>query len=101
MLKIKSTKIFILLYFIISTLNVSAARNIIVYANINGMTCQFCAYGLQKSLRNVPQIKNARVSLARKQAKLELKSGQKLSASLKKLIKKAIARAGYTPSRIR
>ena len=51
----------------------------------------------QKSLRNVPQIKNARVSLARKQAKLELKSGQKLSASLKKLIKKAIARAGYTP----
>lgn len=101
MLKIKSTKTFILFAFLICTLNVNAARNIIVYANINGMTCQFCAYGLQKSLRKVPQIKTAIVSLARKQAKVELRSGQKLNSLLIIKIRKAISRAGYTPGNIR
>ncbi len=101
MSKMKSTKLFILLYLLVCTINVHAARSVIVYANINGMTCQFCAYGLQKALRKVPQIKIARVSLARKQAKIELKSGHKLNSSLKSLIKKAISKAGYTPGSIR
>jgi copper chaperone CopZ len=101
MLTTKPIKLLMIFCMSLFFMQANAARSVTVFANINGMTCQFCAYGLQKALKKVPQIQKARVSLARKQAKIILKTGYKLTPSLTNSIKQAIAQAGYTPGNVK
>ena len=65
------------------------------------MTCQFCAYGLQKALNKLPEVKRTQVSLARKQAHVQLAQGVKLSLQVTRKIRHAFRAAGYTPGQIK
>ncbi len=59
-------------------------------ANVNGMVCAFCAQGIEKKARTLPQTQDVYVNLKQRLVAIEIKDGQTLSQeSVKALIKEA------------
>ncbi|PRC90727.1 heavy-metal-associated domain-containing protein [Solimicrobium silvestre] len=63
-----------------------------IKAEVNGMVCAFCAQGIDKKLRELPQIKAVYVNLKHKIVAVELKEDQTLSEST---VKDVVKNAGY------
>jgi mercuric ion binding protein len=63
-----------------------------IKAEVNGMVCAFCAQGIDKKLRALPQTKEVYVNLKRKIVAVELKEGQSLPEST---VKGVVKDAGY------
>lgn len=66
-------------------------------AEVKGMACPFCAYGLRKHLLAIPGVKNVEVDLNKSQATIETDSGAQVTAVQ---IQEAINDAGFSPGRI-
>lgn len=83
----------LLLTTIISTAllsNVAFAATQTMKANVNGMVCAFCAQGIEKKVRALPQTKDVYVNLKQHLVAVELKEGQTLpNATLSDLVKDA------------
>jgi len=61
-----------------------------VKAHVNGMVCAFCAQGIEKKARALPQTEDVYVNLKRKIVAVQVKEGQTLSGdTLKSLVKDA------------
>ena len=59
-------------------------------AEVNGMVCAFCAQGIEKKARALPQTKDVYVNLEKRLVAVELKDGQTLTEdALRALIKDA------------
>jgi mercuric ion binding protein len=59
-------------------------------AEVNGMVCAFCAQGIEKKLRALPQTKDVYVNLKDRIVAVELREGQTLETqALKDLVKDA------------
>ena len=67
-----------------------------VYLDVKGMTCAFCAYGLEKNLKKISGVEYVRVSLKQKKVILVLQPNQKVDQSFVDNIKKTVVDAGYT-----
>ena len=78
---------------ILSTLlsNVAFATQTIK-ANVNGMVCAFCAQGIEKKIRALPQTKDVYVNLKQRVVAVEVKEGQTLTNDT---VKGLIKDAGY------
>ena len=63
-----------------------------VKAEVNGMVCAFCAQGIEKKIKAMPQAKDVLVNLDKRVVAVELKPGQTVSHDT---IKEAIADSGY------
>jgi len=63
-----------------------------IKANVNGMVCAFCAQGIEKKMRALPQTQDVYVNLKQRLVAVELKDGQTLSNDKVKAI---IKDAGY------
>ncbi len=63
-----------------------------IKANVNGMVCAFCAQGIEKKMRKLPQTHDVYVNLKQRIVAVELKDGQALSNDKVKAI---IKDAGY------
>jgi mercuric ion binding protein len=74
----------------ISTNALAAVQTI--KAEVNGMVCAFCAQGIEKKLRALPQTKDVYVNLKHKIVAVELKEGQDVSPET---IKSVVKDAGY------
>lgn len=58
--------------------------------DVNGMVCAFCAQGIEKKVRALPQTQDVYVDLKQKTVAIEIKDGQSLDeATVKALIKEA------------
>jgi mercuric ion binding protein len=66
------------------------AEDITVQAK--GMVCSFCAQGIEKKFKAMPEVSDVKVSLETKKIALDLKEGQALSDDL---IRKTITESGY------
>lgn len=64
-----------------------------IKAEVNGMVCAFCAKGIEKKLKALPQGQDAFVDLKNRIVALELKDQQDVSLDE---FKKIIQEAGYT-----
>ena len=64
---------------------------------IEGMHCASCASNIERSLKKVPGIKNASVSLMLKKGTVEIDDDANVS---EEELKKAVARAGYKTTKI-
>ncbi len=64
---------------------------------ILGMTCQFCAYGVQKSLETLPGVQTVQISLKRKLGRIIMGKGHSVNLGQ---IKQRVARAGYKLGKI-
>lgn len=79
-------------------LPVSAVHALSGYViGIKGMTCQFCAYGIKRSVEHVPGVASATISLRDKQVRVFLKQGANVSVGS---LKQAIVDSGYTPGSV-
>jgi len=61
-------------------------------ATVNGMVCAFCAQGIEKKIRALPQTHDVYVNLKQRIVAVELKAGQMLSNDI---LKSLIKDAGY------
>jgi mercuric ion binding protein len=73
----------------------SIASTMIV--DVNGMVCAFCAQGIEKNVRALPQAKTVYVNLEKKVVAIELKDKQTLPDNT---IKTLIKDAGYDVTHI-
>lgn len=84
-------KILFALTFLIALFSNSAlAATQTMKATVNGMVCAFCAQGIEKKIRALPQTHDVYVNLKQRIVAVELKDGQMIANdTLKSLIKDA------------
>lgn len=61
---------------------------------VKGMTCPFCAYGIEKNLGKLPGVAKAQVSLEAKKARVVMQPGQ---APDEARVRQVIIDSGFTP----
>ncbi len=64
-----------------------------IQAEVDGLSCPFCAYGLEKKLKAIPAIDKLDIDINKGLIKIYLKDGQKVN---KKDINTKVAEAGFT-----
>lgn len=87
-------KLCVLLFALTFSANVFAASSI--KAEVNGMVCAFCAKGIEKKLKSLPQAQDVFVDLKEHIVVLELKEGQSVPMDE---FRKIIKDAGYDVSK--
>jgi mercuric ion binding protein len=70
-----------------------AAYATTIQMTVNGLVCAFCAQGIEKKLRKLPETADVFVSLEQKIVAVALKEGQDIPDPT---LKKALTDAGYT-----
>lgn len=85
--------LFITLFICLATLSqsVSAAPQTLM-VNVNGMVCAFCAQGIEKKVRALPQTEDVYVNLKQHVVAIALKDSQTITDET---IKSLIKNAGY------
>ena len=68
-----------------------------IKAEVNGMVCAFCAQGIEKKMRSLPQTRDVFVDLKNKIVAVELRDGQSLTHDT---VKGLIKDAGYDVTKI-
>ena len=71
-----------------------AAQQEEVEISITGLACPFCAYGLEKNLKKLPEVSTVTVNLADSMAHIVMITDHEADLEA---IKKAIVKAGFTP----
>jgi mercuric ion binding protein len=69
-----------------------------IRAEVNGMVCAFCAQGIDKKMRALPQTRDVYVNLKSRIVAVELKDGQTLSHDT---VRDLVRDAGYEVASIR
>ena len=62
--------------------------------DIDGMTCAFCVYGVEKNLGKLPGVEQVQVSLESNKARIVMRAGETADETL---IRETIRDAGFTP----
>lgn len=68
-----------------------------IVAQVNGMSCPFCAYGLRKELLTIPGVKDVHVSLSNSRATVTVDPSARITDEQ---IRHAIREAGFSPGPI-
>ena len=90
-----AVKIFIILFTIgIST---SLAQSDEVKVRVDGLSCPFCAYGLEKKLNDLDGVESINIDLEEGLVTMQVIDGEKIS---EEDIKTKIKEAGFTPKEI-
>ncbi|MBI4395789.1 MAG: heavy-metal-associated domain-containing protein [Elusimicrobia bacterium] len=69
-----------------------------VQMRIEGMACPFCAYGVEKHLKKVRGVEEAKVNLGEGTAAVTLKPGAEVTAEQ---VRQAVRKAGFKASEIK
>lgn len=83
--------------FLFLPLSVFAAGEQVVDIDIEGMSCKFCAYGIQKNLSKLPYVEKAEVNIETKKAHIVIVSGKQANIDQ---LKKQISDSGFTPVKV-
>jgi len=78
-------------------LSLMAAGEQVVDIDIEGMSCKFCAYSIQKNLSKLPDVDKAEVSIDDKKAHIVMKPGKQADVET---LKKKITDSGFTPVKV-
>jgi copper chaperone CopZ len=84
-----------LLVLLTLTTGVHAAQTIV--AHVNGMVCAFCAQGIEKKARALPQTQDVYVNLKQRIVAVEITQGQTLDT---KTITALVKDAGYDVTKV-
>jgi copper chaperone CopZ len=82
-----------------TTVNAQDAKQEFTYVKIEvkGLACPFCAYGLEKKLKDVDGVKNIKIDVEEGLAFLSANKSQRPTIEI---LKKIVIDAGFTPSNI-
>jgi len=69
-----------------------------VIIQVDGLSCPFCAYGLEKNLKKVSGVGNVDINMKTGKATVELEPGSKVGDNE---LRQAVEKAGFTAREIR
>lgn len=78
-------------------LSLLAAGKQVVDIDIEGMSCKFCAYSVQKSLSKLPGVEMAEVNIDNQKAHIVMSAGNQADVEQ---LKKKISDSGFTPVKV-
>lgn len=91
-------KLIIIAVLVFMTCPALAADETVLEIDINGMTCPFCVYSLEKELGELSAVKQVLISLKSNKARLILREGSHIDADV---LKEVVLRVGFTPGEVR
>ncbi len=74
------------------------ADETVLEIDINGMTCPFCVYSLEKELGKLSEVKQVLISLKSNKARVTLREGSHIDSDT---LQEVVLRAGFTPGEVR
>lgn len=86
------------LFFVLLTLTTAADASQTLLAQVNGMVCAFCAQGIEKKARSLPQTQDVYINLKQRIVAVQIKEGQTLAA---KTLTDLVKDAGYDVTEIK
>jgi len=89
--------VFSIIILLVLPISLWAAEQQTVDIDIEGMSCQFCAHGVQKKLSTLPYIEKAQVNIDTKKAHLIVTTGK--VANIEELKNKIVA-SGFKPLKV-
>jgi copper chaperone CopZ len=87
----------IALLLVLLSITAAAQATQTITAQVNGMVCAFCAQGIEKKARALPQTQDVYVNLNKKIVAVQIKEGETLDA---KTITTLVKDAGYDVTEI-
>jgi len=91
-------QLFIVAVLLCLSASVFGAEETVLEIDINGMTCAFCVYSLEKELGKLSEVEEVLISLKSNKARLTLKEGAHIDSDS---LQEVVLRAGYTPGEVR
>ena len=91
-------QLFIVVVLLSLSASVFGADETVLEIDINGMTCPFCVYSLEKELGKLSEVEEVLISLKSNKARLTLKEGAHIDSDT---LQAVVLRAGYTPGEVR
>ena len=91
-------QLFIVAVLLFLSASVFGADKTVLEIDINGMTCPFCVYSLEKELGNLSEVEEVLISLKSSKARLTLKEGAHINSDT---LQEVVLRAGFTPGEVR
>jgi copper chaperone CopZ len=80
------------------TASAFGADETVLEIDIDGMTCPFCVYSLEKELGKLSEVREVLISLKSNKARLTLKEGTQIDSET---LQEVVLKAGYTPGEVR
>jgi copper chaperone CopZ len=80
------------------TASAFGADETIIEIDIDGMTCPFCVYNLEKELGKLSEVKQVLISLKSNKARLTLREGTHIDSDT---LQEVVLSAGFTPREVR
>ncbi len=78
--------------------SVFGADETVLEIDINGMTCPFCVYSLEKELGKLSEVGEVMISLKSSKARVTLKEGAHIESDT---LREVVLRTGFTPGEVR
>ena len=78
--------------------SVFGADETVLEIDIDGMTCPFCVYNLERELGQLSEVKQVLISLRSSKARLTLKEGAHIDSDT---LREVVLEAGFTPGKVR
>ncbi len=91
-------KLFIVAVIVFLSASAFGADETVLEIDINGMTCAFCVYSLEKELGKLSEVEEVLISLKSNKARLTLKEGAQIDSDT---LQEVVLQAGYTPGEVR
>ncbi len=91
-------QLFIIAVLLCLSTSVFSADETILEIDINGMTCPFCVYSLEKELGKLSEVEEVLISLKLNKARLTLREGAHIDSDT---LQEGVLRAGFTPGEVR
>ena len=84
--------------FVLLAASAFGADETVVEIDIDGMTCPFCVYSLQKELGKLSEVEQVVISLKLSKARLTLKHGTQIDYDI---LQEIVLSVGFTPGEVR
>lgn len=95
-MKQRAVFVFLILATLLSPL-VGWAKETIVL-EVKGLSCPFCAFGLEKKLRQLPGAEKVTIKVNEGKAEIDVAEGKKIA---KDQVEQAVKEAGFTPGSVK
>ena len=80
------------------TASAFGADETVIEIDIDGMTCPFCVYNLEKEFGKLSEVKQVLISLKSNKARLTLREGTHIDSDT---VREVVLSAGFTPREVR